>query len=390
MLIFRFQGVSLIKMGVTGLVWISLAAAIREFFQRHAFIKKGIPRLSYIMLMLLFVWNITSILRSVVTRDDTMTTIFGNVFTSLALLAPFVIAFSFRKSNIKIMHSYLRTLLYVAISLTFFFFVITLGALNEITLGVSFLLLVPVVFLITLFPFLNKITKVVLFVAVPFLFYIASELGVRTMMIRELLLLTCLAFLFVYYKKRAKIVLVVSFMLLILPFALLQEGYVTGESPFEKYLSGTSDDNLSTDTRTFLYLELFQDLVENQRFLIGKGATGKYYSEYFSSFEGDSSSRINVEVGVLSILLKGGLISVTLHLGIMILSIFYAFFRSKNLYVIGAGFTILIHTVLLFIENIVIYNTYNILIWSFVGICLSKEVRNMGNREIVSLMSNKK
>ena len=176
---------------------------------------------------------------------------------------------------------------------------------------------------------------------------------------------------------------------LLTPIVLLQQGMATWVSPFEKYLSFSDDDNLSTDTRTFLYNELYSDLVNNNKLVIGKGATGKYYSEYFSNFDGDSSLRINVEVGILSVLLKGGLIALALHLAILFTAVFYSFFRSNNTYVVGAGFIVLVHTLLMFIENIIIYNTYNFLIWFFVGLCLSKEVRQMSNSQIMNLLKQR-
>jgi len=91
-----------------------------------------------------------------------------------------------------------------------------------------------------------------------------------------------------------------------------------------------------------------------------------------------------------AILLKGGLIAVILHLLLLFTAIYYAFFRSNNYYVVGIGHMLLIYTLLLFIENFVNYTSNNLFIWFFIGVCLSKEIRNMTNLEIKMIFKTKK
>lgn len=178
-----------------------------------------------------------------------------------------------------------------------------------------------------------------------------------------------------------------SFLTLLLPFILVQQSIVTGESAIKKYLSSSSDDDLSIDTRTFIYIELYADLVENGKLLVGKGANGRYYSDYFSEVEGDSEIRLNIEVGVLGLLLKGGFLAVVFNLIIFILAIWFAFFRSNNSYVVGLGFILIVHVVLFFLENIINYSSYNFYIWLVIGLCLSNNIRDLNNRQIEKILS---
>jgi len=92
----------------------------------------------------------------------------------------------------------------------------------------------------------------------------------------------------------------------------------------------------------------------------------------------------------LGMLLKGGFISVFLNLCLLVIAIFLSFFRANNTFVTAAGFILIAHTILLFIENYYNYSGYNYAIWFFIGVCLSKEIRQMNNTEIRLILYPKK
>jgi len=124
--------------------------------------------------------------------------------------------------------------------------------------------------------------------------------------------------------------------------------------------------------------------------IIGKGANGRYYSDYFSTVEGDSPIRLNIEVGFLGLLLKGGMIAVILNLMLLIIAIYHAFFKSKNIFIVSIGFILLVHTILLFVENVISYSNYNFIIWYFIGICLSQKIRMLNNNQIKVILNTTK
>ena len=388
MIFFGLQGVSLVKMVVTVLLWASVLIAFVELKEKFGFVKRIIPRPALALYILLLIWNIVSVLRSLIFRDDTVTTILGNYTTSLALLVPFALVFSLREHNLYLLLRFFIGLIYVGMAFAFISLVFRGTSIANYTMPATMLLLSPVVFLITQWPYLEKRNRFLLVFAAVLLFIVAYLWGTRTMMIRELLLFIALFPILLFHKYRSRWMFYLVFISLLSPFALMQQGIVTGVSPFERYLS--DEDDLSTDTRSFLYIELYQDLLENDRLLIGKGATGKYYSDYFSRAEGDASMRINMEVGILGVVMKGGIIAAFLHLAVLFLAIFYAFFRSRNSFVVGAGFILFVHTLLLFLENVIRYSSYNFLIWFFVGICLSKQMRRLSNSDLKNLLRHKK
>lgn len=390
MLVFVPDGLSLFKLLLTGLVWVSFFTAFYMYFKKFKALKRRIPWFTYLVLSLLFLWNVFGILRSIITKDGTITTLLGNVFTSLALLLPFAIIFSVKKENLRVIHRYFTTVLKIAVPIFFIFFILGGGSFNTTQVRILLLVFTPVIFLITLLPFLKIKDKTLVLICALLLSLAAGLYGQRTMFIRELSLFISLFALFLYAKYRFKWILVLSFLVLFSPFILLQQSVATGESVIEEYLSFSLDSDLKTDTRTFLYKELFEDLTLNEQLLIGKGANGSYYSEYFSNAPEESDYRNNIEVGVLGIMLKGGLIALLMNFAILFIAIFYAFFRSENTYVMGVGYMLVAHTVLLFVENYYRYSSDNYAVWFFIGICLSQEIRTMDNQEIRRLLYPKK
>ena len=390
MIVTQLEGLSFFKLLLTGFVWGSFGIAFVLFFKKYEVLKRSMPRIAFLLLQLLFIWNVICIIRSLVFKVGTITTLFGNVYTALALLLPFVIIYSIDIKNLKVVNFLMILMLQLGFVTFIPFLLLTGGLFTETQVLFLFILFQPVVFLITQLPFQNQKNKIVVLVGAILLAYVALLFSNRTTFIREAALFMALIPIALYRRLRYKWVLGFSFLLLLIPFVLLQQSIATGESAFETYLSPSGDDEMSMDTRTFLYIELYEDLFLNNQLLVGKSANGKYYSEYFSSQEGDAEIRLDIEVGVLAMLLKGGFIAVILNLMISILAIFYAFFRSHNTYVLGAGFMLLIHTVLLFIDNRIGYTSYNFLIWLFIGVCLSKEIRHMNNVEIRNLLRSKR
>ena len=320
--IFYLDGLSILKILITILIWGSFGIALSEYIKKHKVLHKNIPKIAVVFLILLFSWNFIGILTSILTRDGTIITIIGNAFTSLSLLIPFVLIFSINPHNIKALNSFFINLVLTSIPLFTIFYILGGGSLSHTQLQITFLFLQPVVFLILFLPFQHKKIKLLIILGVILLFYVSSKASIRTMMIRELIHFVALFAVYLVQRFRVKMILVLAFFAIVTPFILLQQGITTGESPFEKYFSSSSEDEYSVDTRTFLYKEVYLDLVETNKMIIGKGANGRYYSDYFSAQEGDSPIRLNIEVGVLGILLKGGIIALIINLFLFLSAIY--------------------------------------------------------------------
>ena len=144
----------------------------------------------------------------------------------------------------------------------------------------------------------------------------------------------------------------------------------------ESFTSETSlNSSLSSDTRTFLYTEVFEDLSPLQQ-IIGKGFLGTYFSQVFFGFQSmaeyadaDSFNRFSVEVGVLELILKGGYIFLALYMlpiiyvtwkGLCITSSSYKL--EYNIYIY-----LLTEIVIFFIENSPWYHIHFFLLFFFTG-----------------------
>ena len=390
MIIFSLDGLSISKLAITGFVWISVFIFFHDFVKNYRKLKNNIPRFAFNILWLLLFWNIINIGRGLISDDGTITTLFGNVYTSLALLVPFVIIFSMNSLNIQRINRYFFNLLKIGMLLFILYFVFGGVVFNFIQIRILYSLFLPVVFLITTIPFEKRKKKLIILIGGILLLYLSILNSMRTMLIRELLLIAVLIPFYYYRIFHFKWILKGSFMLLLVPLILLQSSINTGDSFIQKSLNTISDEEMSVDTRTFLYIEVLEDLTKNKKLLFGKGANGTYYSDYFSITRGDTDTRLSVEVGVLAIMLKTGLIGFTLYLLLLFIAIYYAFFRSNNDYVVGIGLMLFIYVILLFIENSILYSSHNVFVWFFVGVCLSNQIRTMSNFEIHKILNPKK
>jgi len=115
-----------------------------------------------------------------------------------------------------------------------------------------------------------------------------------------------------------------SLVILALPMAYMSAlDYFGG---FEFYIG---DKNTLIDTRSFLMIELFEDM-KPLDYLIGKGLDGTYFSPYFYSLVGEAQNnadfyqRSGLEMGVLNILLKLGAFGLIPFLLIYFISLFAA------------------------------------------------------------------
>jgi hypothetical protein len=188
-------------------------------------------------------------------------------------------------------------------------------------------------------------------------------------------------------KVNKKLINAIVFLTLITPFYLLYLG-VNGKDVFKMVLGedkeqGYRQENLRSDTRTFLYVDVFQDLKINKAYVFGKGINAGYASDDFETF-----NRLAVEVGFLQILLKSGIIGFLLYISLIISAIFKALNNSENFFLKYLGLLLCGYVLMFFLENIIAFNLFNVIVWCVVGMCHSKELRSLNDKEIKDLFMN--
>lgn len=153
---------------------------------------------------------------------------------------------------------------------------------------------------------------------------------------------------------------------------------------FTTYLEKLSID--STDTRTFLYTEFFDDF-KGLQWLGGKGYMGSYFSPWFYEWQGDDGDhfqRFSIEIGALQILLKGGLLLLIPFYALMISCLYLGFVKAPvRSTAFRFSFFLLIQFIITGVENRPSFSINFLLIWLSMGIILIETLYKPKQQEYV-------
>lgn len=330
---------------------------------------------------LLIFWLFVCMVRSLLTFKGTSELRFF-LFNTYLGLSLFPMLFFIVGVNAKYFHSINRilTTYILATSLISIFF------LSYFEIQVF--LLYPIFYIILTIPFRSAWGKIfVILISISIIIVsLTNRAGIMRIMISYCILAAY--YLMLNIKINKKVLKFLVFCVLMIPMVSLYLG-INGESVFQLIL-GADNTNYSqlnpyADTRTFLYFEVFQDLLANNAFVFGKGIGSGYLSEAFETYD-----RSTVEVGFLQILLKTGIVGVSLYLSVIISAIYKALGRSKSMFMKSLGLLLASYVLLIFIENVVAYNLLNIVIWITVGICHSPILRDLSDAEVKNLFKTGK
>jgi hypothetical protein len=159
------------------------------------------------------------------------------------------------------------------------------------------------------------------------------------------------------------------------------------------YLSDSSTtswflDRIGQDTRTLVEEYFYRDLKPID-WVIGKGINGKYYCPGIAEGVNNITIyRTGIETDYLTIILKGGLISLGLMILMAVPAIFKGLFHSKNLLSKAAAIWILFYLIELYPAPVTTFSLNYLLVWISIGICFSKELRDLPDDEIKEAFSD--
>ena len=140
---------------------------------------------------------------------------------------------------------------------------------------------------------------------------------------------------------------------------------------FTSYLDKLSID--TTDTRTFLYSEFFDDF-RGLEWLGGKGYMGTYFSPWFYEWQGDDGDhfqRFSIEIGALEILLKGGLLLLIPFYALMAGCLYLGFVKAPvQSTAFRFGVFLLVQFIITGVENTPMFSINYMLIWLSMGIII--------------------
>ncbi len=369
---------SLIKALYNTHIYLSLAfIPLIDFNRYNNFLYENSKKFYY----LIIIYGLFNILRDSVKGE--ILTLLGNSWVGPSFLVPLFLFWGIKKSSVYWLN---KTLIF---ALIMGIFVQILSLLFEIKLTNIFLS--STAFAILNYDYVNKRSKVLIIIGTILSFYYFWIDEVRIEIVKLIISTLIVIFLRLKLNKTYKFF---GFFLLLIPLYFVYDGIVNKRSLFiemsDSDITITSEKELLTDTRTFLYLEIMEDLIKNDSYVFGKGPLGRYYSNYFLYNEGDSFNRIVVEVGVLQYLLKGGFIYLILVISLFYTGIKYSLKNSKSLYLRRLAFLLIFFILLSFIENVPKYSFKFVLNWILLGICLSKYYIDLKDEDIRHIVQGKK
>lgn len=221
---------------------------------------------------------------------------------------------------------------------------------------------------------------------------IVSFLVVTIMGRRNLMLTTGLYMLFggVCLLKDGKIksiesrlMIVFTTLLLLVTFAY----YFASSSAFDT-IKGRATEN----TRETVFMMFFIDMANPKDLALGRGVFGEYYCpgvDKAADTDEYKDDREVIECGYLQLILKGGLVYLSLYLILVVMAVFKGF-KAKNRFVNTCAYVVLVQLIDMGPFGLHSFNTKAFLIWLCIGVCFNKSLAGMSEDEIFDMLYKKK
>jgi len=366
--------------------WVIFIVMLTTFvFAKKYFIKKDSERYS-LFIKIIVLWNLVCIIRGCFVADNYWE--WKNLFQfSMVLLLPLSV---FTFTNEFIVSILIRTWLKFALPAFFiFFFTFKYG-------DAAGRYLVPISFLLLFFPILSGKWKVI--VGVMSLFVFLGDLSARSNIIKFLVPFL-LGFIY-YYRKSLPTVIIryCQLMFLILPFVLLILALTGTFNVFkmDEYLGDVStsrvingevkEQNLASDTRTFIYLEALSSSVINGYVAFGRTPARGYDSLSFGTYAFEElhtghMERASSEVSILNVYTWTGIVGVALYFYIFFMASSLAINKSANIHMKIIGLYVAFRWSYAWVEDFSNFDLSYLFLWLLIGMCFSKSFRSMSNTE---------
>ena len=252
----------------------------------------------------------------------------------------------------------------------------------------------PLYVIIIFFPLLTRKLRIYIGILV-FLSFI-SDFGSRSNMIR-IVVSACLMLIYYFqvpFQKRfIQIIHVSLFVVPILLFVLATTDvfniFRIGEDYGDEYVVKTKlengqfeEDDMSADTRTFLYKEVIESAQTRHSLIFGESANSGYISEWFKDASLGTKGRVRSEVAILNVFNVFGIV------GVVVFSLIFYFasylcvnFSNNNICKI-IGLFIAFRWTYSWIEEFFDLSMNFFFLWLIIGLCFSKAFRDMDEKSL--------
>lgn len=255
----------------------------------------------------------------------------------------------------------------------------------------------PIMLLLLVFPILPFRWKVITLLMT--LLVLAAGFDARSNIIR---FSVALIFGMLYYFRFLLVDTFFKFihtMLIVLPILLFTLGvtgtfnifklneYIKGDYTVMSYDTGELEEtSLTSDTRTFIYVETISSALKNEYVLVGRTPANGYDSPYFGDYNKyelgtGKQQRFSSEVAILNFFTWNGLIGVILYFLIFFYSSYLAIYKSNNYFIKVIGLFVAFRWDFAFVEDFTKFDIQYLMLWIFISMSLSTSFRNMSNDE---------
>lgn len=148
------------------------------------------------------------------------------------------------------------------------------------------------------------------------------------------------------------------------------------------------EENLMSDTRTFIYQECISSAINHGYVLYGRSIARGYDSAFFSFTDdklaaaGRGIERLSSEVAIMNIFTYFGVVGCILYFIIFYVASYKAVYCSNNHYVPIIGVYVAFKWFLSWIEEYTMYELNLVILWLMVAICFSPWFRKMTNADL--------
>jgi hypothetical protein len=353
---------------------------------RKSNIKEDIPVPLVFFFKVYLSWNIVTILHGLVLARGYWDWKFIFFSSALFLLIPLIF---FIGKNLQLAQK--SFYYFINYGLVYGFLLIPISQLTNQELYAR--IMIPISFFIILIPYVKNRHKIM--IVIVSIVAVLTILDFRANLIKitiSILIVTTYYvknfFPKVLYKVFHIILFAIPIMLLISAisggFNIFQE--LADNAKYEVKTNYNDASNLAADTRTFLYLEVFQTLDDNNSWIIGQGAAGKYKSDFFTELV-TGNMRYSSEVGFLNTMLYSGIVGVLAYLLILFGASYYAIYRSKNILSKMFGLIIASRWLLFFLEEFTQFDLNFYFMWVIIGLVSSKKFRSLSDLQLREFFS---
>jgi len=373
------------NVGNTAIWWVLLMFILILFILGKKKFSNSSNNTNTILVKIYLAWNVICIVRGLFVASDYWEWKFL-IQTSIVMLVPlsvFILTNTFLIQ--RIVQQWFRYLLPAFLILIFFMRAESVGHY-----------LIPVSFLLLFFPFLKSKWKIICLVLT--LVVLGANLGARSNVIKFLIPFTLALIYYVKIPFTTNVLKIGRLGLMILPMLFLILGITNTFNVFKMsdYLEGDfkygradiegAQDNLTADTRTFLYVEVIGSALKYDYVWFGRTPARGNESASFGpiidkELGTNKMERHGNEVNILNIFTWTGIIGVVLYFLIFLKATYLALYKSKSRIMKIIGVYLAFRWSYGWVEDFSNFNLSYFFLWLTISMCLSHDFRAMTDSE---------